>query len=116
MSCEESETLFFERETHTMVQTACDRIIPGCDVQPRMFDAGVTVRHGPGEGPTIEQADKIAEVLRNGRPLIAGHADWHVSIFGPYCDALDPNIVYGTSFGIRRAFVPTPEALQRAGR
>lgn len=111
------ETAFFEGLTVKEVGAACAQVLPGmrCEIDPSMFDASVVIRHAPGEGPTIEQADRIAEVLREGRPLRPDTADWHVGGFGPYCDAIDPSVTYGTSFGLIRAFLPRPETLERLG-
>jgi hypothetical protein len=109
------ETMAFERETTALVQAACDVAMPNrrVEIEPYLFDAGVVVRHAPGEGPTLEDADRVADRLRDGRPLVADVADWHVSGFGPHCDALDPNLVYGTSFGLVRSFLPRAEPLER---
>lgn len=109
------ETAYFERVTVKEVRAACLQVIPDMrfEIEPSMFDASVIVRHQPGAGPTIEQADRIAEILREGRPLEAGRADWHASGISPYCDALDQATVYGTIFGLVRAFLPRPEVLER---
>jgi len=110
------ETAYFERDTVKEVTAACRQVIPAMRfvIEPSMFDASVVVRHAPGEGPTEEQADRIADILREGRTLREGVADWHAGEVSPYCDALDPDVVYGSAFGLVRAFVPTPRALQRA--
>ena len=110
------ETAYFERDTVKEVTAACRQVIPAMRfvIEPSMFDASVVVRHPPGEGPTEEQADRIAEILREGRTLREGVADWHASEVSPYCDALDADVVYGSIFGLVRAFVPSPRALRRA--
>jgi hypothetical protein len=109
------ETAFFERLTVHEVEAALKQVMPErtAEITPYMFDATVVIRHGPEEGPTLEDADRVAEILREGRPLAIDKADWHVAGIGPYCDALDINVVYGTSFGLVRAFLPTPEAVER---
>ncbi|MFZ3481661.1 hypothetical protein [Sphingomonas sp. 3-13AW] len=115
MTSMRDEVAFFENLTIKEVGQAFSKVRPDLDfeVLPSMFDAGVVVRHPPGQGPTLEDADRIADILRSGRPLQPDKADWHVTGFAPYCDALDPSVVYGTWFGLVRAFLPPPATLAR---
>lgn len=110
------DTAYFEGVTACEVTAACLEVMPGMSVEvvPSMFDASVIVRHDHGRGPTAIQADRIASVLRQGRPLRADVADWHASPVYPYCDALDRDVVYGSIFGLIRAFLPSGYALDRS--
>lgn len=111
------ETVYFERLTVREVQAACEQVLHGMKwgIQPSMFDASVIVRHAPDHGPTIDQADRIADLLREGRPLMPDRADWHATGVSPYTDALDASVVYGSIFGLVRAFLPRAETLERLG-
>ena len=115
MSDLSEETIYFERDTVREVVEACGKVLGDrvIEVQPSMFDASVVMRHPPGRGPTQQEVDRIAEILREGRPLLENKADWHASTVVPYCDAIDMQKLYGSTFALVRAFLPSRSALDR---
>jgi len=116
MSDLSEETTFFVREVGKVVDDACTNVLGDgiAEVLPSMFEASVVVRHDKGMGPSQQQADRIAALMRGERPLTADRADWHATRIRPYRDAIDPSIEYGSIFGLVGGFLPSHDALERA--
>ena len=113
MTEQHDETIYFERITMQKVSAACARIFPGQEVEitPSLFDAMIVIRHSTEQPIAIEQADLLAQDLREGRLLTESKADWHVANFGLHHDFRGQ--VIGTGFALICSLLPCKEALER---